>query len=87
MNQVPRQAMSVGVATVTGAREVMILAFGSKKARAIAQSIEGPLSHYCTVSALQDHENGWIVCDEQACGELKVNSYKYFKALMDVENL
>ena len=85
MNLVPRQAMSVGVATVTDSREVVILAFGPKKARAIKDAVEGPCSHYCTVSALQMHQNGIIVCDEAAVGELKVNSYRYFKALEEVE--
>ena len=35
VNKVPKQAMSVGVATVTDAREVLVLAFGHKKARAL----------------------------------------------------
>lgn len=85
MNKVPRQALSVGVATVTDSKEVMILAYGPKKARAIKDAVEGPLSHYCTVSALQNHQNGFIVCDEAAAGELKVNSYKYFKAVEAAE--
>lgn len=87
VNQVPKQALSVGVATVTDAREVIILAFGPKKARALKDAIEGPYSHMCTVSALQNHENGIIVADEASVGELKVNSYKYFKAVQAVENL
>ena len=83
---VPAQAMSVGVATVLSAREVLILAFGSKKARALASAIEGPMSHYNTVSALQRHPAGIIVCDEAAIGEVKVNSYRYFKAVEAAEN-
>jgi glucosamine-6-phosphate deaminase len=83
---VPAQAMSVGVATVMASREVMILAFGSKKARALASAIEGPMSHYNTVSALQSHPAGIIVCDEAAIGEVKVNSYRYFKAVEAAEN-
>ena len=84
---VPAQAMSVGVATVLSAKEVVILAFGSKKARAIAASVEGPMTHYCTVSALQAHPAGIIVCDEAAIGEVKVNSYRYFKAVEAAEKL
>ena len=84
-NAVPAQAMSVGVATVMDSREVMILAFGPKKARALASAIEGPLSHYNTVSALQNHPAGIIVCDEAAIGEVKVNSYRYFKAVEAAE--
>ena len=38
MNLVPKQALSVGVATVTDSKEVVILAFGPKKARAITLS-------------------------------------------------
>ncbi len=72
--------MSVGVATVTGAKEVVVLAFGSKKAHAIKDAVEGPVSHYCTVSALQMHPCAIIACDDAAAGELKVNSYRYFKA-------
>ena len=85
VNQVPKQALSVGVATVLGAREVVILAFGSKKARAIRDAVEGPYSHYCTVSGLQAHPDGTIVCDELSVGELKVNSYRYFKAVEEAE--
>ncbi|MBQ8061583.1 MAG: glucosamine-6-phosphate deaminase [Bacteroidales bacterium] len=85
-SQVPKRAMSVGVATVCSAAEVLILAFGSKKARVVAQAIEGPVSHYVTLSALQLHENGTVVLDEPAAGELKVNSYRYFKAVEEAES-
>ena len=33
----------------------------------------------CTVSALQLHEKGIIVAADEACGELKVGTYRYFK--------
>ena len=85
VNKVPRQAMTVGVATVLSSKEVVILAFGSKKARALKDAIEGPMSHYCTLSGLQAHPAGTIVCDESAVGELKVNSYRYFKAVEAAE--
>lgn len=85
-DKVPKQAMSVGVATVCSADEVLILAFGGKKARAVQAAIEGPVSHYVTLSALQLHENGTIVLDDPAAGELKVNSYRYFKAVEAAEN-
>ena len=85
-SQVPKRAMTVGVETVCSANEVLILAFGSKKARVVAQAVEGPVSHYVTLSALQLHENGIVVLDEPAAGELKVNSYRYFKAVEKTEN-
>ena len=87
VNLVPRQAMSVGVGTVMDSREVLILCLGPKKARAVQAGVEGPYSHYVTLSALQVHENGFVVIDEAAAGELKVSSYKYFKAIEKAENL
>lgn len=85
VNLVPKQAMSVGVATVLDAREVVIMAFGPKKARAIGEAIEGPITHKNTVSALQNHPDGIVVLDEDAAGELRVSSYKYFKAVEAAE--
>ena len=84
---VPAQALTVGVATVLSAKEVVILAFGSKKARALKDAIEGPMSHYCTLSGLQNHPAGTIVCDENSISEVKVSSYRYFKAVEAAENL
>lgn len=76
--KVPAQALSVGVATVTDAKEVLLLISGHSKARALKHCIEGAVSSQCTISALQMHENACIVCDEAACGELMVDTYKYF---------
>ncbi len=79
INQVPKTALTVGVGTVMDAREVMILANGHGKARALAAAIEGPVSQMCTVSVLQMHPKGIIVCDDAACDELTYGTVKYFK--------
>lgn len=86
-NQVPKQAMSVGVATIMGAREVIIQAYSHKKARALKHGIEGCYSHGWTISALQLHPAGIIVADESAVGELKVSTYRYFRELEKNERL
>lgn len=77
--KVPKLALTVGVATVLSAEKVLILAFGSKKARAVRHAVECSVNHTWTVSAVQNHRHGIMVCDEPAVGELKVNTYKYFK--------
>lgn len=41
VNKVPKQAMSVGVATIMDSHEVIIQAFGHKKARALKHGVEG----------------------------------------------
>ena len=76
--KVPHTALTVGVATIMDAKQVMILVNGHQKARALLHAIEKPISHMWTVSALQMHPHGIIVCDEAACDELKVGTYKYF---------
>ena len=79
LTKVPRQALTVGVATVMDAREVMVLVNGHHKARALQAAVEGPLTQMWTVSAVQNHPHAIIVADEAACDELKVGTYKYFK--------
>ena len=79
LTKVPRQALTVGVATVTDAREVMILVNGHHKARALQAAVEGPVTQMWTVSAVQNHPHAIIFTDEAACEELRVGTYKYFK--------
>ncbi len=81
-SKVPTQALSVGVGTVTDSREVLILINGHHKARALAATVEGGVSQKWTCSALQLHQAAIIACDEEACGELTVDTYKYF---LDIE--
>jgi glucosamine-6-phosphate deaminase len=80
--KVPETALSVGVGTVMDADEVLILVNGANKARALRHAIEEGVNHMWTISALQTHPNGIIVCDEEATLEMRVGTARYFK---DVE--
>lgn len=79
LNKVPKTAVTVGVGTVLDAKEVLIMVNGHNKARALAQAVEGAVSQQWTITALQLHPKGIIVCDEMATYELKVGTYHYFK--------
>jgi glucosamine-6-phosphate deaminase len=79
MSKVPTTALTVGVGTVMDAREVLIIITGFGKARALRMVVEGGISHMWTVSALQMHQHGIIVCDDPATMELQVETVKYFK--------
>ncbi len=83
VNKVPRRALTVGVGTVMDADEVMIIVNGHNKARALRHAVEGSVNHMWTVSALQLHPAGIIVCDDAAAVELKVGTVNYFK---DIES-
>ncbi len=83
INKVPKTALTVGVKTVLDAEEVLILISGHNKARALNKVVEEGVNHMWTVSALQLHPKGIIVCDDDATYELKVGTVKYFK---DIES-
>ncbi|MDR2102354.1 MAG: glucosamine-6-phosphate deaminase [Treponema sp.] len=77
--QVPSTALTVGVGTVMDAREVLVIVTGHNKARALRAVVEEGINHMWTLSCLQMHKRAIIVCDEDATGELKVDTVRYFK--------
>lgn len=79
LSLVPKTALSVGIQTVMDSREVVVVVSGHNKARAVRHAIEEPINHIWTISVLQMHPKGIIVCDEEATDELKHGTYKYFK--------
>ena len=79
IDEVPKSSLTVGLGTIMDAQEVVILANGLNKAKAIRDCIEGSVSHFCTASVLQMHPKSIFVCDEESISELKVSTYKYFK--------
>ena len=83
INKVPKTALTVGVGTVMDAGEVLVIVNGHNKARALAHAIEGGVNHMWTISALQMHPKGIIICDDEATVELKVGTVQYFK---DIES-
>lgn len=83
VNKVPKTALTVGVKTVLDAHEVMIIINGHNKARALSKVVEEGVNHMWTVSALQLHPKGIIVCDDASTAELKVGTVNYFK---DIES-
>lgn len=78
-NKVPKTALTVGVGTIMDADEVLILVSGYRKARALQKCVEEGVNHIWTLSMLQLHKHGIIVCDEDSTLELKVRTVKYFK--------
>ena len=52
-----------------------MLAFGKKKARAIAEAVEGPITAMNPASALQMHPKVTVVLDAEAASELKMQDY------------
>ncbi|MBP5353394.1 MAG: glucosamine-6-phosphate deaminase [Alphaproteobacteria bacterium] len=82
LSQVPTRALTVGVGTIMDAEEVMILVTGYKKADALKHGVEGAISHVWTISELQRHPHGIIVCDKAATEKLENSTIEYF---LDIE--
>jgi len=79
IQQVPKTALTIGVGTIMDSKEVMVLVNGHHKARALYEAVEGSVNHMYTISVLQLHRKGIIVCDDASTVELKVGTVNYFK--------
>jgi glucosamine-6-phosphate deaminase len=73
--EVPIYAITMGVGTILEARKLVMVANGAKKADAIAQAVEGPVSSMITASALQLHPDALVFVDEPAASKLKMRDY------------
>ncbi|MCT4371317.1 glucosamine-6-phosphate deaminase [Yangia mangrovi] len=71
----PRLAITMGIGTIMRAREVLLVATGTAKARAVAQVIEGPVSARWPGSVLQMHRHATLVLDRAAASELELFDY------------
>ncbi|WP_424244998.1 glucosamine-6-phosphate deaminase [Elusimicrobium posterum] len=83
----PSTAITVGVGTIMSAKEVVILVSGFKKAQALKNAIEGPITSQWVISALQMHPKAVIVADQAACANLETSTFEYFQHLKDEYSL
>lgn len=67
---VPRHAVTMGVATILEARRILLIAFGEGKAGIVAKAIEGDATPAVPVSFLQHHGNAEVLLDEAAASTL-----------------
>lgn len=73
--EVPLYAITMGLGTISEARECLLLASGTNKTEAIQKSIEGPVSADITASLLQLHPRAIIIIDEEAAQNLRQKDY------------
>ncbi len=78
LDEVPLHCVTQGLGTIMDARRVLLVAQGTGKARAVAQTVEGPLSSMCPGSVLQLHPDATILLDEEAASELTLTDYYRF---------
>lgn len=73
----PTYAITMGLASILDAREVLLLAFGKEKAPAVRAAIEGPVSAFTPASVLQMHRHATLILDQAAASDLELREY-YF---------
>lgn len=76
--EVPLHVITMGVGTIMDARQVLLLAFGAKKADAIAAAVEGPITAMNPASILQMHPVAKCIIDEPAAALLtRLDYYRW----------
>ncbi len=62
----PRAAITIGIATMMSAKQIILMAWGEDKANAVHNIVEGIPSSLCPASFLQKHENISFYADDNA---------------------
>ncbi len=73
--KMPHHVITMGIGTIMGARQILLLAFGRNKANAVAQAVEGPITSMNPASGLQMHPVAKMVLDKAAAAKLKRADY------------
>lgn len=70
-NDVPRQALTMGIGTIMHARSILVVVSGADKAEAVAKTVAGPVTPEVPASILQLHPNVTLIGDKAALSGLK----------------
>lgn len=66
VDEVPKQAFSMGIGSIFKARSIVIMASGANKHNAVAKMLEGNVTTFCPATLLNLHPNVTLICDEAA---------------------
>lgn len=70
IDNVPRKAITMGIGTVLAAKRIVLLGWGSNKAKILKETIEGEITAEVPATYLQKHKNTTFIIDESASSEL-----------------
>ena len=69
-NPMPGYALTMGIKQIMSAKKIVLIATGPKKAEAIRNMVEGPVTPQVPASILQEHNDVLIFLDEDAASLL-----------------
>ncbi|MBO9129839.1 glucosamine-6-phosphate deaminase [Bacillus sp. 165] len=84
---VPAHAITMGIASIMKAKQILLVAMGPKKAEAVKAMIAGTVSEGCPATVLQRHSNVTIIADEEAlslCSEESLNEHRQAFSIPDL---
>ncbi len=64
--EVPKQAITMGIGTIMQAKKIILLANGKRKARVVERTINGPITTKVPATVLQLHNDVTIIVDQEA---------------------
>src|SRR3972149_1252618 len=71
MEEVPKYAITMGIGTVMDSKEIILMANGGKKANAIKDAVEGPITGMCPATIVQMHRKVYVLLDKESASKLK----------------
>jgi glucosamine-6-phosphate deaminase len=71
VDEVPTEALSMGMATILHARRIVLVATGGRKAGCVEQTVNGPLTTALPASFLQLHPDAEVMVDRDAAARLE----------------
>lgn len=75
MDEVPKQAYTMGIKSIMAAKKILLVATGSAKADALYKSLYGPITPNVPASILQLHQDVTVVADEDALSLIKEKDF------------
>jgi glucosamine-6-phosphate deaminase len=65
-NDVPKQAITMGISQIMSAKSIILLAFGEEKSKILHAALTGEITPHIPASILQKHKNLTVIADESA---------------------
>lgn len=77
LEEVPTQAITMGIQTIFKSKEILLLISGKAKQDAMAELLNGDVTESFPASILKQHPNATIIADEEALvGAKNVSLFK-----------
>lgn len=70
LDDVPKYAITMGIANIMNAKKILVVAYGANKAKAVYEMVKGVVSESCPASILRNHKDVVLVIDEAAASLL-----------------